>query len=458
MKMFQNGISTVKRFLRRDYISLLFCSILSLSIFYLGLSISPFHSPDSVLYISTVIAIPKQGLIWYFSNWTVSTPLFPLLIASLDYVSGWDPVFSAHTITVLSFALLIFPTFYLGKEIGNEYVGYCSCIFLATSRITWNLSTMIWTEMPFILFSVISILYLVKYIKYKQISFLIIGGVFVALTSLERYVGIFLVISSVLTVFIFEIYLNKQKVWKFLIFLLISSTPIFLLIIRNFIYGQTYYYSWRSRSEPLINLFTETVYFKIKGIFPSLVMADYSAYLFLFIIFLLIILPFFLINYSNISKKEIRNFILITSPLWAYIVVFILFFETFYFAWKGFGEHERLQIVIIPLILIFLFSVFAFNFNVILTKKTHKNLYLVLLIVIFSISFLAQMSSLPQTYQNLNDGLGDFICIYDVHNFGEACSTEDLKRMSINPLYVALSNVWNKSTSLYFVNRGILPG
>jgi hypothetical protein len=388
--------------------------------------------------------ITEQGPVWFYSTYTISTPLYPLLIASLITLGG-DPVFSGHFIPVLAFALLVFPAFYLGKEIGNEYVGYCSCILIVTSSMNWTLATMVWTEMPFILFSMTALLFLVKYIKDRQLSFLIIGGIFVALTSLERYVGTLLVISSVLIIFIFEIYLNKQNIWRLLIFLSLSAGPIFLIFIRNVFMSQTFYYTMKtSPSQPLITLL-ETVFFKIKGVFPSLVKADYSAYLLLFIIFLLIVLPFFSIKYNNISKKEIQNYVLITSPVWAYIAVFIFLFETVYLFWRGSGDHMRYQVVIIPLIIILLFSIFAFNYNSILTKRTHKTAYLLLIIVIFSVGAFSQIFSFPQTYKNLNDGNGEFICNYGRINLvGGTCSPENLQRMSINPLYETMVNIWHK--------------
>jgi 4-amino-4-deoxy-L-arabinose transferase-like glycosyltransferase len=350
-------------------------------------------------------AITENGLIWFLSSYTISTPLYPIFLASLIYLGG-DPLFSAHIITVLAFALLAFPTFYLGKEIGNVYVGYCSCILIVTSSSMWHLSTMVWTEMPFILFSVISTLYLVKYIKYNQFFFLIVSGFFVALASIERYVGIFLVISSVILIFIFEIYLNKQKIWRFLLFLFISSIPIFLILLRNFIVGQNYYYMWKSQT-PILDSIYYTIYFKVRGIFPSFVKPDNSAYLFLIIIVLLIILHIVIIKKCNVSKKALIHYFLVTSPLWMYITIFISLFEILYLSWQGFGEHGRLQIVIIPVIILFAFSFFAFTYKNI-HERTHKKYYIFLIIAIFSINAIGQISVLPQAYKNLQDGYGDF--------------------------------------------------
>ncbi len=404
--MYRNLINSFLRILQRKFFPILFCLVCFLVILYYGLSIVPVLSPDSFGYLAMGKGITENGVIWFLSSYTISTPLFPLLIASVISL-GADPLFSAHFITVLAFALLVFPVFYLGKEIGNEYVGYCSCILIVTSSTMWHLSTMIWTEMPFILFSVISLFFLVKYIKDNQFSFLIIGALFVALASVERYVGIFLVMSSVVLMFIFEIHLNKQKIWRFLTFLLISSTPFFLVFVRNYVMGQNYYYTWKS-STPIINSIYYTVYFKVRGIFPSFVKPDNSAYFFLAIIMLLVVLHIIIIKKGNISKKALYEYLLVTSPIWVYCGIFILIFEIVYLSWQGFGEHGRLQIVIIPVIILFAFSFFIFTYNNI--NKDYKKYYSLLIIALFSVTALGQISIIPQTYKNLQDGYGDFYC------------------------------------------------
>ena len=404
--MARNLINSFLQILQKKYVSILFCSVCFLIILYYGLSIVPVLSPDSFTYLNAGKAITDNGLIWVFSSFTISTPLFPLLIASVISL-GADPLSSAHLITVLAFAFLVFPVFYLGKEIGNEYVGYCSCILIVTSSTMWHLSTMVWTEMPFILFSVTSLLFLVKYIKNNQFSFLMIGAFFVALASIERYVGIFLVISSVVLMFIFEIYLNKQKIWRFLMFLLISSTPFFLILMRNFLRGTNFYYAWKS-STPILDSIYYTVYFKVRGIFPSFVKPDNSAYLFLAFIVLLVILHLVIIKKGNISKNALLNYFLVTSPVWVYCGIFIFLFEIVYLSWQGFGEHGRLQVVIIPVIILFAFSFFAFTYNNI--NKNYKKYYALLIIALFSVTALGQISIIPQTYKNLQDGYGDFYC------------------------------------------------
>jgi len=364
-------------------------------------------SPDSFGYLAVGQGITENGVVWYLSTYTISTPLFPLLISSLISL-GAGPLFSAHLVTVLALALLVFPVFYLAKEIANEYAGYCSCILILTSSTMWHLSTMVWTEMPFVLFSVTSLLFLVKYVKNKQMSSLVLGGVFVALASIERYTGIFLVLSSVLVVFIFEVYLNKQKIWRFLVFLLISSTPIFLILVRNFITGQNYYYTHKYQM-PILDSFFYTVYYKVRGVFPSFVKPDNSAYLYLCVIVILIIIHLIIIKKECFSKKALLDYFLDTAPVWAYIGVFVFLFEIVYLSWQGFGEHGRLQVVIIPVIIIASLSFFVFTYKNI-NEKSHKKYYAILILALISVTAIGQIVAVPLTYKNLQEGYGDFYC------------------------------------------------
>lgn len=405
IQMIQKKIHARLKFFKFHFFQLLFCLFCSLLIIYYGLSITPVLSPDSFTYLDVGKAIHTKGLSSFFSSFTTSTPLFPLLIAS-GISLGMDPLSSAHLITVLAFAFLIFPVFYLGKEIGNEYVGFCSCILIVTSSTMWHLSTMVWTEMPFILFSVVALLFLVKYIKNNQLSFLIIGGFFIALASMERYVGIFLVFSSVVTIFAFELYLNKQKIWRSLVFLLISSTPVVILLIRNFIIGANI---TSKNSMPIFESIFYTVYFKVRGVFPAFVRPDNSAFIFLAIILILIIAQIVIIKKGSIPKSSAYHYLLVTAPVWAYIGVFVVIFEIIYLSLQGFGEHGRLQVVIIPIVIIFSLSLFSFTYNNI-TVKSHKTYYAFLILSVISVTAIAQIVAIPVTYQKTQEGYGDFYC------------------------------------------------
>ena len=72
-------------------------------------------------------------------TYTNQAPLYPLSIAGLMHL-GLDREQAARSIPVLSFALLMFPLFFLGKTISDVFTGYVAClIILLSQRLQSNL-------------------------------------------------------------------------------------------------------------------------------------------------------------------------------------------------------------------------------------------------------------------------------------------------------------------------------
>lgn len=180
-------------------------------------------------------------------------PGYPLLIAGF-MVLGFDAEQAARIIPILSVALLVFPLFFLGKRIGGVLTGYVACLMcLALTPLLW-LATWAWTDMPYIFFSVLAILFLVEFAQSSESSnkTLFLGAFFISAATLTRSIGLTIFVVGLLIILVKQLELGKvwnrkysigvavrekskltTMVYQILVFSLICLAPILLYIARN---------------------------------------------------------------------------------------------------------------------------------------------------------------------------------------------------------------------------------
>ena len=196
------------------------CFLAALGIGFLVTQTAPGISPDSILYIDIAENILDKGLLEVVGAAKFAGPLYPILIAAFTYL-GFSIEGAAEIIPILSFALLMFPMFYLGKTIWNSTMGYLACIIcLAFTPSLIVLASFIWTDMPALLMSTAALLFLVKYTKSHGTAVLFLSGLFVALAILFRLMSVALLIVGFATIVIE----NRHKLqfrrmaWHILVF------------------------------------------------------------------------------------------------------------------------------------------------------------------------------------------------------------------------------------------------
>ena len=191
---------------RRFYLSFCFaCFFIALTLGLLITQSGPGVGPDSHMYI-------KAGEnIYYGNGFHVNTyyfnqfdatggkpythyPLYPLSIAAFMQL-GFDGEQAARLISILCFALLAFPLFFLGKTVSGALTGYVACLIcLVLTPLLWCASWAM-TEMMYIFFSVLTILFLAKFAEGNEAKtkILCVSAFFTALAILTRYSGAALV-------------------------------------------------------------------------------------------------------------------------------------------------------------------------------------------------------------------------------------------------------------------------
>lgn len=194
-------------------------------------------SYDSTMYISAArsllsgkgYSIFTGGL---FVGWP---PLFPTLLAALGLI-GIEPLDGARFLNAFVFGLIIFTS----GQLFRRHIRSKELVMLGTASILLSfpllhVSIMAWSEPLFILFAVLFILSLSRYLNEKTPMLLFLLSFFAALGCLQRYVGLTLVLTGC-TAIVFslpEVALLKRVKYA-MIFSLIATAPVVAWAIRNY--------------------------------------------------------------------------------------------------------------------------------------------------------------------------------------------------------------------------------
>lgn len=173
----------------------------------------PFISPDSIGYVHQA----EEIYLNHGFKTVNSGPVYPILIAIIMGL-GLTSEQSAGIVPIIFYSLLGFPLFLIGKIISKPITGYLSCItILLCGKYLLYVTTYAWTEMPYIFFTVIAVLFVSIFNRYGYISSINIAGIFIFLATLTRYVGFVLIPVAILTIAINikEFKENLKTIWNF---------------------------------------------------------------------------------------------------------------------------------------------------------------------------------------------------------------------------------------------------
>jgi 4-amino-4-deoxy-L-arabinose transferase-like glycosyltransferase len=187
------------------FLPIIFC--LACLGFALWLGLSATHngawiSSDSTQYILTAQNIHSGHGFTSFGNdpYRLWPPGYPLAIAGLMWL-GIGAEQAARVIPIACYALSIFPLFHLAKMVSkSQTVPYIVCLaYLACAPVLW-ITTLALTDMPHLLFALITITLLTAYARSKSSKTLALAGAATALAILFRFLGGVLFIAGAVVV------------------------------------------------------------------------------------------------------------------------------------------------------------------------------------------------------------------------------------------------------------------
>jgi len=465
----------------KDYVVMV---IVSLIIFSIGLQITPGLSPDSTRYIAVAEKIITNGP-WYpltlhtdpLESWATSVipPLFEYFIAGFLFL-GFEKLTAGGMVSLLFLAFLPFPLFYLAKEAGNRTIGYLSVLFFFAMASTWYIGTWVWTETAFIFFSLAALFFCIKFLKLNAPGYLILCAFFSTLSCLTRWIGIVLVLS--IGAVLFYRYSTSHQVSKTLLmgYVLLSLSPVSVLLLRNFIVKGTVYPSFGSKGNffdifmypvstlvkdfifPLVYIIPELtnvsrigrhVYYN-KDAGASFISFNLDFFDGFYAVFLLVIVILFVLAMYCIVKS-LKNFPFIKEKLSDEKKIFILpvlVYTIFYLLslmfLKSVSHFDDLDTrLLIPLYPLLLILFFYFYYEMVpslpASKKAQIQRYFFLFVVLFLVT----------------QGISSSALLFQQRE-GKQFSSEEGKMFTTSQSFIFLEKNWNKSDPL-FTNVRVYP-
>lgn len=237
---FFNIASSLKERLQQKSYYLLFCLgcfLIALAFGFWGTMSGPGLSADSITYTSVAESLYRgEGFNDFIRGgpFTRGAPLYPMTIAALMHL-GLDAFQAARLIPILSFALMIVLLFFLIKRASGIFNGYIVCLITLVFMQLLFLTVMAWTEMFYVLFSVLAILFITRYVQddKSKILMLCLAGLFTALALLTRYIGITVAVAGLIALLVSNRFDIRKFVVHGLIYGLIAGLPILPWLIRN---------------------------------------------------------------------------------------------------------------------------------------------------------------------------------------------------------------------------------
>lgn len=227
-----------------------FCSIFSILALVIGYFLLTPHgaglSDDSLDYLMTAGNLLKSGVFLQSNTlpitYTLWAPLYPVAVSWISHL-GISVEEAARLISVASFALLMYPLWFLGLKTGNRIVGCGACVIALVFFPFWYVTSMALSEPLFILFSTAAVFFITVYISKKEprTSWLILSAFFASLAILTRYIGIVIILACVICIVIRHRTDIRGVIRKSLLYLLLSGVPAGLWLIRNYLHTRAWF-------------------------------------------------------------------------------------------------------------------------------------------------------------------------------------------------------------------------
>lgn len=200
-------------------------------------------SPDSVGYIATArhIATGIGAVTYDGTPLLVQPPLYPALLATINYIFGIDPLRSANIANAVLFGFIV----YLVGALFLKYLKSSTILALfGTASVLVavpliQVSLMAWSEPLFICFMLLYLIFSESYLAKAGRTSLLLLSLSIALACLTRYIGVVFILTGVISILLFRRGSPRVKFRHLLLFISISALPIGVWVIRNYFLSYT---------------------------------------------------------------------------------------------------------------------------------------------------------------------------------------------------------------------------
>ena len=185
---------------------------------------------------------------WMLHLSGTQAPLYPILLA-LSGLPGWPLAHVAGFLNAVAFGLTIFfAGAWLGSRLQSRLLTIWAAFAIVLSIPLMYVATRALTEPVFVLFTVLSLIQMEKFLDRNAPSALVRAAVFSALACLTRYTGGAVVIAVVLLLLFRRNTDPREKFRQIAVFSLISAAPVCLFLLRNLLLSNSPLWSYHRPS------------------------------------------------------------------------------------------------------------------------------------------------------------------------------------------------------------------
>jgi hypothetical protein len=162
-------------------------------------------------------------------------PLYSALLALVAVIFHTDPLLVASGLNAILFGLIV----YLGGVLtfrhlpSSPVLALIGAVSILIATPLFSISVMAWSEPLFILFALLSLIFAESYLSTQTTTWLLLLSSSVALASLTRYIGLALILWGVLLILLFCRARPRTRTAHVLLFVLVSTVPLGLWLMRN---------------------------------------------------------------------------------------------------------------------------------------------------------------------------------------------------------------------------------
>jgi hypothetical protein len=198
----------------------------------------PWGFTDSVVYISTAQNILNGGGLDYFEANAKLNPLshYPPLIPIILSMIGFfkiDLVDAFRWLNIISFVGTIFLSGWIFvRYTHTPVIGIMTAILMCVFPVMVTMFSSAYSEPVFILLLLLAGGVIFEYLQTERSALFIIGSILIGLLPLVRYLGLSILVSAVLFIFLFTNDNVKKRLGRSALFGMIASIPISLWLMR----------------------------------------------------------------------------------------------------------------------------------------------------------------------------------------------------------------------------------
>jgi len=303
--------------------------------------------PDSIRY-----KLNADDFLSVFPNYT-NGPIYPLLIA-IGMSLGLSLEQSANIVPIISYSLLGFPLFLLGKVVFRPLAGCFACIItLLCGQYLLKFSACALTDLPYLMIATFAVYFLEKYNKFGYTRSLTFAAIFTLAAELTRPIGITLFIAGLI---ILSINYNRSTFKNFLTSFAYYSIIAGILFIAWKLYISTDGLSVLSTSSS--NPTIRVMIIKLFAVIEQLYYVDYKAASAIIFIISIYIIIFLILKHQ--LKMFLKNTITLTIYPIIYCIILTIATSSLSISVEGGLLDIRKLIQIYPFTILFVVSLFIY--------------------------------------------------------------------------------------------------